>query len=109
MNAENEDAALGKIRSELELPYALLGRWETTAVDAEVTDTRPRDGEPAESVDGPLLLSVTEAAERVGIARATMYRLIDRGALEYVQVGRRRLVSRDALRRVIHANTRVGP
>ncbi len=45
----------------------------------------------------PLLLSVDQAAQRLSIGRSLMYTLVMRGAIASVKVGRRRLVSRDAI------------
>jgi excisionase family DNA binding protein len=44
-----------------------------------------------------LLLTVDEAAERLGIGRSTMYGLILDGAVESVRIGRLRRVPADAL------------
>jgi len=38
------------------------------------------------------LLSISEAQEVLGIRRSTIYGLMDRGELESVRIGRRRLV-----------------
>ena len=45
-----------------------------------------------------LLLRVEEAAEALGLGRAKTYELLMSGALESVTIGRRRLVSSEALR-----------
>jgi excisionase family DNA binding protein len=47
-----------------------------------------------------LTYSVDEAATAAGISRATVYRLIDRGALHTIKLGDRRLVPREALERL---------
>ena len=104
--AIDEEDALLKARTELEQPYGFLGRWETMATDAEVIEGPTPgqvEGAPAEA---PLLLSVADAAEHLGIARASLYELIKAGGIEHVQVGRRRLISRQALVRFIEAHTR---
>jgi len=45
----------------------------------------------------PLLLHVTEAAELLGISRATMYREIEAGRIKTVRIGRARRVPLRAL------------
>jgi excisionase family DNA binding protein len=44
-----------------------------------------------------LLLTVEEAADRLGVGRSTMYGLISDGDVESVQIGRLRRVPADAL------------
>jgi excisionase family DNA binding protein len=44
-----------------------------------------------------LLLTVEEAAERIGICRSNMFKLIRRGEIQSVRVGRLRRVTPDAL------------
>ena len=44
-----------------------------------------------------LLLTVEEAAERIGICRSNMFKLIRRGEVQSVKVGRLRRVTPDAL------------
>jgi excisionase family DNA binding protein len=45
----------------------------------------------------PLVLTVEQAAERLGVGRAVMYALVSSGAVESVQIGRLRRVPADAL------------
>ena len=46
---------------------------------------------------GRLLYSVEEAADLLGIGRTFMFRLLATGEIESVKIGRRRMISRDAL------------
>lgn len=46
----------------------------------------------------PLLLPIKEAARLTGLSQSTLVRLIDRGEIHFVRVGRRRLVKYDHLR-----------
>ena len=109
VTATDPEAALGKIQEELEQPYAFLGRWETITVDAEVIDVRSTVvSHQTLAPGGALLLSVADAAKHVGISKASLYELLHRGEVECVQLGRRRLISRDALARFIEQNTRRG-
>lgn len=48
-------------------------------------------------VDSPLVLTVEEAAERLGIGRTVMYGLVSSGAVESVRIGRLRRIPADAL------------
>ena len=45
----------------------------------------------------PLVLTVEEAAERLGVGRTVMYALVSSGAVESVRIGRLRRVPADAL------------
>jgi len=63
---------------------------------------------PNQLGDGPLLLSIKDAAEQLGIGRSPLYELMNRGEIDHVRIGRRKLISRDALRSFIAANTRSG-
>jgi excisionase family DNA binding protein len=55
---------------------------------------------------GPLLLSVKDAAAHLGISRGLMYQLLNRGEIESVRIGQRRVVSREAMNRFIETNSR---
>lgn len=59
--------------------------------------------DPAEHSTGQprLLLTVEEAADRLGVGRSTMYGLIRDGEVESVQIGRLRRVPADALPRFL--------
>jgi excisionase family DNA binding protein len=45
----------------------------------------------------PLVFTVEEAAERLGVGRTVMYALVSSGAVESVRIGRLRRVPADAL------------
>ena len=45
----------------------------------------------------PLVLTVEEAADRLGVGRTVMYTLVSSGAVESVRIGRLRRVPADAL------------
>lgn len=49
----------------------------------------------------PLLYSIDEAARLLGVSRVELYRLIQRGEVLSVKVGRLRRVSRAALERYV--------
>jgi excisionase family DNA binding protein len=67
-------------------PAEALGQTSVT-VDAVSRAERPPR----------LLLTVEEAAERIGICRSNMFKLIRRGEIQSVRVGRLRRVTPDAL------------
>lgn len=55
----------------------------------------------AERARGPVqLLSVAEAAKRLGVSRTSAYQLIGSGRLRSITVGRRRLVPASELERI---------
>src|SRR4051812_45045033 len=45
----------------------------------------------------PLVLTVEQAADRLGVGRTVMYALVSSGAVESVQIGRLRRIPSDAL------------
>jgi excisionase family DNA binding protein len=55
----------------------------------------------SDATDGPLLLTVEEAAERLGIGRTLMYSLVSSGTVESVTIGRLRRVPTECLERYI--------
>jgi len=55
------------------------------------------DAAAREERQARLLLTVEEAAERIGICRSNMFKLIRRGEVQSVRVGRLRRVTPDAL------------
>jgi excisionase family DNA binding protein len=60
----------------------------------------PDDRKEISTVNAPapkLLLTVEEAAERLGVGRSTMYGLVLDGAVESIRIGRLRRVPADAL------------
>jgi excisionase family DNA binding protein len=66
---------------------------------AEVPDAASVTADATSQVERPprLLLTVEEAAERIGICRSNMFKLIRRGEVQSVKVGRLRRVTPDAL------------
>ena len=64
--------------------------------DDDVNDLFPARADSL-SAPLPLVLTVEQAAERLGVGRAIMYALVSSGAVESVQIGRLRRVPADAL------------
>ena len=56
---------------------------------------------PSNSNTVRLLLTVEEAADRLGIGRTLMYTLVKDGAVESIQIGRLRRIPADALPRYL--------
>jgi excisionase family DNA binding protein len=61
------------------------------------TETATLVADSAAPPDGKLLLTVEEAAHRLGIGRTVMYRLVSTGAVESVTVGRLRRIPSECL------------
>ncbi|NJP27773.1 MULTISPECIES: helix-turn-helix domain-containing protein [unclassified Microbispora] len=60
------------------------------------------------SGEGPLLLSIKDAAKALGISYSTLYQMMNQGDIEWVAIGSRKLISREHLMEFIKANTRKG-
>ena len=56
-----------------------------------------RTANPQQLAQLPLVLTVEEAAERLGVGRTVMYALVSSGAVESVRIGCLRRVPADAL------------
>jgi excisionase family DNA binding protein len=54
-------------------------------------------------------LSVEEAARLLGIGRTAAYEAVHRGQIPHIPIGRRLLVPRDALERLLDVGTQRGP
>lgn len=107
IRAVDEDAAMEKLRDELDRPYGFFGPWEQVALDVELVAIDSGVVSEAKAADGgPLLLSVKDAAEHLGISRGTLYELVNSGEIESLRIGRRRLISRDALNRFVEGSQR---
>ena len=67
------------------------------------THDHPQSRAQVTETSRPLLLSVNQAAELLGIHRATIYDLIATGQLRSTTLGRRRLIPRAALESFVAA------
>ncbi len=100
---------MDKVRAELDQPYGFFGRWETTATEAEIVAIEPREGLTATIPgEGPLLMSIKDAAAHLGLPYGRMYELVNRGEIDHVRVGRRTYISRASLTKFVEENTRSG-
>lgn len=55
------------------------------------------------TTDDRLAYTIPEAAQNIGIGRTTLYAEITAGNIETVTIGRRRLITRQALERYLQA------
>jgi excisionase family DNA binding protein len=109
IRAADEDKAIESVEEELRQPYGFFGRWETTATEVDVLGVEATTpGAVGPPGDGPLLLSVADAAKHLGVSRGMLYEMVNGGEITSVQIGRRRLISRQALLDFIEANSRTG-
>jgi excisionase family DNA binding protein len=80
-----------------------MARAEREAAGAEMLGTggggRPQrhSSSPAGPPEQRLLLTVSEAAERLGIGRSLLYELLTEGKIESIHVGRLRRIPPEAL------------
>jgi excisionase family DNA binding protein len=63
---------------------------------------------PGESADSALLLTINEAADRLALSRATVQRLVARGDVPTVTIGRARRVAVHDLHAFVSALPRTG-
>jgi excisionase family DNA binding protein len=110
ITARDEDHAHAKIAAELDKPYGMLASWTTVDIQVEIVSAESTvPGASAFALDGgALLLSVAEAAKQLGISRGRFYELVNCGEIDSVSIGRRRLISRDALAKFVETNTTAG-
>ncbi len=52
---------------------------------------------PSQSLASPLLYSIRETASLLGLSRTTIFGLLKAGTLTSVRIGRRRMISADAV------------
>lgn len=110
VRATDEEDAAKKVQAEFEKPYGYFGAWKTTTSEVEVVEAEQVvtiQPNPLAS-DGPLLLSLKDAAKSLGISYSMLYELTNRGDIEYTTIGTRKYVSRDTLMRFIADNTHRG-
>jgi excisionase family DNA binding protein len=106
VSATDQEAAIEKVRAELDKPYGFLGSWKTEGYEVEILSMESRvDGVPGALGEGPRLFSIKSAAEHLGVSQSSLYELIRTGELEHLRMGRRILISRESLDRFIETNT----
>lgn len=67
-----------------------------------------RDGAPTEKKMERVTLSVRQASELTSLSERTMKRIVARGDVKSVMIGRRRLVFMDSLQDFLEAGTPAG-
>lgn len=110
VRATSEEDAASKVQAEFDRPYGYFGSWKTTNSEVDVVEAEQTTviGPTRLAEDGPLLLSVKDAAKALGISYSTLYQLMTQGDIEWVAIGRRKFISREALMEFIKANTHKG-
>jgi excisionase family DNA binding protein len=67
------------------------------------TGTRPQPQPLTDWADVPLALNVAQVVEITGLARETVYGLIRSGELPSKKIGRRRLITKTAVRALVES------
>lgn len=110
VRAPTEEDAAAKMQEEVDRPYGYFGSWKTTATEIDVVEAEETTViHPTHlSSDGPMLLSIKDAAKALGITYSTLYQMINQGDVEHVQVGSRKYLAREKLLEFIEHNTHKG-
>lgn len=110
IRATDEEDAARKAREEFEKPYAYFGHWDTKASEIEIVEVEQTTVIPPNLLDesGPMLLSIKDAAEALGIPHRALGVLTSQGDVECTRIGTRKYVSREALLAYVRQNTRRG-
>lgn len=110
VRATSDEDAASKVQAEFDRPYGYFGSWKTTASEIDVVEAEQTTviGPTSLSSDGPLLLSVKDAAKALGISYSTLYQMMNQGDIEWVGIGSRKFISREHLLDFIKANTHRG-
>jgi excisionase family DNA binding protein len=59
---------------------------------------------PSVGGDGPLAYSITDACRQLSVGRSKLYAMFNAGDLSYVKLGKRRLVERTEIQRLLSAH-----
>lgn len=107
VRATDEEDAARKAQEEFNKPYGYYGSWKTTTSEVEVIEAEQTTVIKPNvlSDSGPLLLSLKQAGEALGLSYSMVYELVNQGELEHVQVASRKYVSRETLKEFIKENT----
>lgn len=110
VRATTEEDAAAKVQEEFDRPYGYFGSWKTTNSEIDVIEAEQTTviGPTHLSNEGPLLLSVKDAAKALGISYSTLYQMMNQGDIEWVAIGSRKFISREHLMDFIKANTYKG-
>jgi excisionase family DNA binding protein len=110
IRATSEEDAAQKVQAEFDRPYGYFGSWKTVSSEVDVVEAEQTTiiGPAHLSNTGPLLLSIKDAAKTLGISYSTLYQMMNHGDIEWVGIGSRKFVAREALLDFIKANTHKG-
>lgn len=110
VRAPSEEEAAAKVQQEFDRPYGYFGSWKTTNSEIDVIEAEQTTviGPTHLSADGPLLLSIKDAAKALGISYSTLYQMMNQGDIEHVVIGSRKYLSREKLHEFIERNTHKG-
>jgi excisionase family DNA binding protein len=110
VRATSEEDAAKKVQEEFDRPYGYFGSWKTVSSEVDVVEAEQTTviGQVNLSNAGPLLLSVKDAAKALGISYSTLYQMMNQGDIEWVNIGSRKFLAREALMDFIKANSHKG-
>lgn len=110
VRATNEEDAASKVQAEFDRPYGYLGSWRTTSSEVDIVEAEQTTviGPVNLSAAGPMLLSIKDAAKSLGISYSTLYQMMNQGDVEWVAIGSRKFIAREALMDFIKNNTHKG-
>lgn len=110
VRATSEEDAAAKVQAEFDRSYGYFGSWKTTSSEIDVIEAEQTTviGPTHLSNEGPLLLSIKNAAKALGISYSTLYQMMNQGDVEWVAIGSRKFISREHLMEFIKANTHKG-
>lgn len=110
VRATDEEDAATKVQAEFDRPHGYFGSWKTVGSEVDIVEaeqTTVITPNPL-SKDGPMLLSLKDAARALGISYSSLYELTNRGDIEHTQIGSRKYISRESLLAFIKENTHRG-
>ena len=101
ITATDEEAAAAKLRTELAQPYSFFGAWRTVDTQLEIIESKkPNDARQSwAAADAALLLSIAEAAEKLGVPVTTMRKMVANDEIPSREIGKRRFIYRDDLQK----------
>jgi excisionase family DNA binding protein len=110
VRATSDEDAAAKVQAEFDRPYGYFGSWKTTTSEVDVVEAEQTTviGPVHLANDGPVLLSLKDAAKALGVSYLTIYQMANQGDIEWVLMGTRKFIARQALMDFIKANTHRG-
>jgi hypothetical protein len=101
---------LQKVQTEFYRPYGFFGLWRTTSSKVDVVEAEQTTviGPANLSYACPALLSINGAAKFLGISHSKLDWMMNQGDAEWIAIGSRKYVAREALMDFIKSNTHKG-